>query len=206
MSEAVEPYAFRYPNVPLGRRHGPDGYADYGSYRPWLRDDFAFRCVYCLVREQWGRVSSDFELDHFLPQATHPAQAVEYDNLVYACRTCNLRKGSDLLPDPAESLTADSMRVLPDGTIVGRTRDAVKIIRVLCLNSPRWKQWRRTWIRIVELATERYPEFLKTLLGFPNDLPNLKLCRAPRNTRPEGIADSFFARRERGELPDIFFS
>lgn len=24
MSEVVAPYAFRYPNVPLARRHGPD--------------------------------------------------------------------------------------------------------------------------------------------------------------------------------------
>ena len=47
--------AFRYPAVPHARRHGPRGYADAESYRPWLRDEFTFRCVYCLFREQWGR-------------------------------------------------------------------------------------------------------------------------------------------------------
>jgi hypothetical protein len=33
---------FTYPATPEGRRRGPGGYADYESYRPWLRDEFAF--------------------------------------------------------------------------------------------------------------------------------------------------------------------
>ena len=49
---------FVYPSTPHQRRHGPRGYADYGTYRPWLRDEFCFRCVFCLLREQWGRVAS----------------------------------------------------------------------------------------------------------------------------------------------------
>src|SRR5205085_2403491 len=41
---------FTYPHV---WRHGPRGYADYPSYRPWRRDEFTFCCVYCLLREWW---------------------------------------------------------------------------------------------------------------------------------------------------------
>jgi len=48
--------AFRYTATPHVRRHGPCGYGDVESYRPWLRDEFTFRCLYCLFREQWGRV------------------------------------------------------------------------------------------------------------------------------------------------------
>jgi hypothetical protein len=48
---------FDYPAVQLVRIHGPLGYNDYSSYRAWLRDEFAFRCVYCFSREQWGRVT-----------------------------------------------------------------------------------------------------------------------------------------------------
>ena len=33
---------FRYPPAPYARRHGPQGYADYGSFRPWLRDEFSY--------------------------------------------------------------------------------------------------------------------------------------------------------------------
>jgi hypothetical protein len=196
--------AFRYRQEPLVRRHGPVGYVDFHSFRPWLRDEFAFRCVYCLIREQWGRVTGEFDLDHFLPQVSRPDQVVEYDNLVYACRTCNLRKRAGALPDPTQALTSDAVRIYPDGTIAGLTPNAAKIVAVLCLNSPLWKRWRRTWIRIVELAAERDQDLLRELLGFPKELPNLKACRARANIRPEGIQESFCARRERGELPELY--
>ena len=46
----ISPY--RYPTTALVRKHGPQGYSKYGHHRPWLRDEFDFRCVYCLKREQ----------------------------------------------------------------------------------------------------------------------------------------------------------
>ncbi len=42
---------FDYPEPRLERIHGPAGYSTYESFRPWLRDEFTFRCVYCLKRE-----------------------------------------------------------------------------------------------------------------------------------------------------------
>jgi hypothetical protein len=76
---------FIYPPGPHVRRHGPAGYADHTGYQPWLRDEFSFRCVYCLLREQWGRVGGVFDIDHFLPVSNRPDLAAEYDNLLYAC-------------------------------------------------------------------------------------------------------------------------
>lgn len=199
-----DPVAFRYPPTPHERRHCPQGYSEDSSFRPWLRDEFSFRCVYCLIREQWGRVTGEFDLDHFLPQAVAPALSHAYDNLLYACHACNLRKGSRELPDPAHALTASNVRIYPDGTMVGLTAEAERIVRVLCLNSSAWTRWRRTWIRIVELAESHDAELFRQLLGYPVDLPNLAACRAPENTRPEGFAASAFARRERGELPETY--
>ena len=190
MPAASESPAFRYPPQPLGRRH-----ANYRSYRPWLRDEFSFRCVYCLIREQWGRVTGEFDLEHFLPQIRSPERAAEYDNLFYACRSCNLRKSRMTVPDPGEALTSESVRVYPDGMVAGLTPDAQRIIRVLCLNSPALARWRRTWIRIIELAGEQDPRLFQELMGYPEDLPDLRSCRAPANTRPEGIG---------GELPDTY--
>ncbi len=82
---------FAYPPAPHVRRHGPQGYADYQSYRPWLRDEFSFRCVYCLLREQWGQMRGGHAIDHFLPVAQHPDRANDYDNLVYACTAWNVQ-------------------------------------------------------------------------------------------------------------------
>ena len=69
---------FVYPAAPHVQRHGPQGYADYGSYRPWLRDELDYRCVFCLLREQWGRVRGTFHLDHFHAAALHPEESVVY--------------------------------------------------------------------------------------------------------------------------------
>lgn len=204
MPASPDPAPFSYPPESLERRHGPDGYKDYLSYRPWLRDEFSFRCVYCLVRERWGRVTGEFDLDHFIPQVQEPAKAVKYANLLYACHTCNLRKGQHLLPDASSSLTAECVRVYADGTILPLTADAERIIRVLCLNSSKLKQWRRLWVRIVELAEQHDDEQYRQLMGYPDDLPDLSACAVPSNAKKDGIAQSCFARRERGELPETY--
>src|SRR5436309_202187 len=48
------PDPFAYPHEAHQRRHGPAGYTNYQSYKPWLRDEFAFRCVYCLFLQGFG--------------------------------------------------------------------------------------------------------------------------------------------------------
>jgi hypothetical protein len=41
--------------------------------------------------------------------------------------------------------------------------------------------------------------------GFPTDLFDLRRpLPAEGNSRPDGIADSYYARRERGELPEAY--
>jgi hypothetical protein len=46
-------------------------------------------------------------------------------------------------------------------------------------------------------------EVLRDLLAFPADLPDLAVLRPPDgNVRSDGIADSYFERRRRGDLVD----
>jgi hypothetical protein len=92
---------FEYPTSPHARRHGPAGYKDYSSYRDWLRDEFTFRCVYCLHREQWTSRGATFHVEHFIPASVDPDGEREYSNLLYACTTCNQTKEAILgLPNP----------------------------------------------------------------------------------------------------------
>jgi len=192
---------FDYPEPSATRRHGPQGYASYDSYRPWLRDEFAFRCVYCLIREQWGRITGEFHLDHYLPQLIDARRAAQYANLLYSCASCNLSKGSRLTPDPTTALTADQVFIDDAGAIVGLTENAVRLIRVLDLDDEEHRQWRRLWMRILELAKRHEPQLHEQLLGFPDDLPDLSSLRPPGgNLRPEGIAQSYFAQRKQGRL------
>jgi hypothetical protein len=196
---------FSYPSVPHVRRHGPQGYADYESYRPWLRDEFAFRCVYCLIRERWGPSKGIYALEHFLPMAARPDLAVEYDNLLYGCVSCNLSKGSQQTPDPLRVLLDEEVKVAQDGQIQARTAAGSKLIELLGLNRPRLREFRELWIRIIRLASLHDPDLLQRLLGYPADLPDLSPLRPPKgNLRPDGISQSHLARRQRGELPDRY--
>ena len=112
---------FAYPERPHVRRHGPRGYARYNSYRDWLRDEFSFRCVYCLNREQWVVAKGAFAIDHFVPASVNPGLVTDYDNLLYACTACNLTRGFQAVPNPLEHLLASTVEVNPNGMIVAGT-------------------------------------------------------------------------------------
>ncbi|HEV3115460.1 MAG TPA: HNH endonuclease [Gemmataceae bacterium] len=195
---------FDYPPAPHVRRHGPLGYADYASYRPWLRDEFSFRCVYCLLREQWGRVRGLFDLDHFQPAANRPDLALDYDNLLYTCATCNSIKRALEISDPLSVLIQANVRVSEDGRIHTDLPEAACLIEILGLNSEETVEFRMTWIGIIALAAADLALYRK-LMGFPNDLPDLNPLRPPAgNKRPEGVTASHHARRHRGELPETY--
>lgn len=196
---------FEYPSRAHQRRHGPMGYADLASFREWLRDEFAFRCVYCLVREQWGRVTGEFDIDHFTPQAVRPGRLAEYDNLVYSCTRCNAIKSSQVVPNPLSALTSGKLRLQPDGIIESDSVDSARLIRKLDLNAPQMVAWRLVWARIIELARDHDESLYLRLMGFPNDLPNLARLRPPGgNARPRGIEKSCFAQSQRGTLPVVY--
>ena len=152
---------FDYPEPPEERRHGPANYAAYKHFRPWLRDEFDFMCVFCLVREQWGRVRGTFNLDHFLPVAHHPEGRLRYDNLLYCCAACNDAKRDRILPDPCRVLVAGAVQVREDGLIEARSPDARRIVRVLGLNDREAREFRSLWVGIAALADDDFAEFLE---------------------------------------------
>lgn len=196
---------FTYPSAPLVRRHGPVGYLDHGSFRPWLRDEFVFRCVYCLRREQWEPNLGVFEIDHFDPVGQSPDLRLTYRNLIYSCTTCNAAKGVRILPDPARVFLSTSLEVESDGHLSPHTDEARLLIRLLDLNDPMFVTWRMRMIRIVALAHTHDGTLFRELLAYPDDLPDLSSLRPPGgNLRTEGISESHFERRNRGELPETY--
>lgn len=195
---------FVYPTVRDSRLHGPGGYVSYESYRPWLRDEFLFRCVYCLKRETWGQATAEYDLDHFEPRSVVPQRQFDYLNLVYSCRRCNLVKLDQQIDDPVTVLTGEAVTVLPDGTLASGEPRSWRLIRQLDLNSPHLRKWRVMWMRVTELARERDPDLYRLLVGYPDGLPDLGRLRPPVNTKPEGVPFSCLARRQRGELPEEY--
>lgn len=195
---------FDYPPAPHVRRHGPQRYANSASYRPWLRDEFSFRCVYCLLREKWGRPGS-FGIDHFLAIALYPGRSKDYDNLLYACSTCNATKADRVLPDPTSVLTSVAVDVEADGTIHADDPKAAHLIELLGLDSPQSSELRLLWIGIIALAAKHDPELDAKLMGFPDDLPNLARLHPPGgNSRPKGIEQSYFVKKQNAILPEVY--
>ena len=197
-----EPYA--YPAAPHTRRHGPSGWSDYRRYRPWLRDEFQFRCVYCLERERWRDMRVAMPVDHFVPQVRAPHLKKTYENLLYLCPCCNTLKLDELLPDPCELALAQCLRVQRDGRIEALSAEGQLIIEVLELDADRVVSHRRRIIGAILSLAASNPDELTLWLGYPDDLPDLAALVPPTNSKPDGVTDCFFAQRKRGELATFY--
>ena len=202
---------FAHASKPHDRRHGPLGYESYDGYKSWLRDEFTFRCVYCLEREMWypDRAAS-FSVEHLTPQSEDAALICEYGNLLYACTRCNSARGAERILDPTWVAFGDHLRQGEDGLLIGSTEDGRDLIDLLHLNESPALIVRRKYSRII-LLQQRYPDdaeieslFLEAF-GFPNDMPDLRSMRPPGGNSQSGSEQAcYFARRERGELPATY--
>lgn len=198
------PEPFAYPAKPHTCRHGPMGYSKYRHYRNWLRDEFSFRCVYCLRRENWFAMPRDHELDHFLAKSDHPDEECAYDNLVIACRQCNGTKSAKSLPSPEIVAYGDCLHVDDDGRIHAKNNFGEAIIEALRLDGSDYTGLRRDVIAMIREAAPGSTA-LKRLLGYPEELPDLSKERKPKSNKcPNGIHESHFARKQRDELPEYY--
>jgi hypothetical protein len=174
--------AFQYPLQVHLRRHGPLGYLNYQSFKPWLRDEFQFRCVYCLWRERWHAVGEDtFGVDHLQPRAEAPNRICDYDNLVYACCRCNSVKiDARRVLDPCEEPFGDHLEVSPDGAIQGLTLRGRELIETCQLARPRIIEARRRLLILFHILHEsndpRSAALLAHYFSYPDNLPMLSFC------------------------------
>src|SRR5262249_8450055 len=143
------------PVNPPGRLHGPQGYSHYEAYRDWLRDEFCFRCAYCLMREAWLRGKSGFQIDHCIPHVADPSRLLDYDNLVYTCPWCNQAKAGVSVPNPAEVGYGKVLRVNEDGIIEASNKLGAVLLEGLRLDHAEITQQRRMVLRVVRLAEEK---------------------------------------------------
>jgi hypothetical protein len=207
------PKPFAYPRAAHVSRHAPAGYKNYQDYKPWLRDEFEFRCVYCLQREVWSRDrDAVFSVDHVIPQSEDPDSPLvcDYNNLVYACLRCNSARQAVPVLNPREEGLGRHLRVGADGSITGLTEEGQILIELLHLDTGAAPAERRRILRLLD-RWRRDPEgrgvrtdFLETF-GYPKDLPNLRRLKPPRgNALSANTKHCFLARRERGELPETY--
>ena len=184
---------FQYPAKPLSRRHGPEGFSKYSHHRPWLRDEFDFRCIYCLKRETWAFQDGEFELDHQVAKTIAPKLCREYTNLVYACGNCNRRKGVKRLPAPESIAYGACMQVKSNGEIIALNTQGETLIDELALDGKKLTAKRAQWIRTMRALQQTDHGLFLEWMGFPADMPDLATVKPKpkRNRRPQGIQESW---------------
>lgn len=144
------------------RKQRPPALTDYKKYKPYLRVDFERRCAYCQIPESRYGTPGNFAVDHFRPKSIPEFRHLvcRYSNLYYACRDCNLYKGSTW---PAAKLQKAGFRFLDpcrvdlcaqwiledDGSLTPKTRAAEYMILRLRLNHRFLCEWRQD---VFELA------------------------------------------------------
>lgn len=134
---------FLYPKSPHRRRVQPPSYSFYARYKPFLKQEFMSRCVYCRLPD--GLKGEDnFGVDHYRPQSKFPELTTTYTNLFYACNCCNRRKGNfwpteaqwqtrQFIPNPCEHVMFDHLRYR-GVRVETRTPAGALAERVLILN------------------------------------------------------------------------
>ena len=207
----VNPFLFPTAHA---RQHAPYGYTNYHEYKPWLRDEFLFRCVYCLQRERWSREGANiFGTDHLVPQSNPigPALTCLYTNLVYACNRCNsYRQDCDLPVDPTVESIGVHVEVRLDGTVVALTQIGQEVIDLFHMDSrAAINERRRVHNILMEYAEEPdhppHTEAFVYTFGFPDDLPDLVNKRPPGgNTLAENCNNCHHARQQLGNLPAVY--
>lgn len=207
----ILPAPFAYPVAPHQRRHGPRGYDSYEPYKPWLRDEFVFRCVYCLEREMWyPDRSASFSVDHVIPQSDDPSVICDYMNLVYACTRCNSARREVRVLNPTQVAFGAHLQLGMDDLLTALTVDGQCLIDLLHLNANPALQVRRKYLRILALK-KKYPEdsevaqlFLEAF-GYPEEMPDLGQLRPPGGNACAGSESTcYYARRVDGILPNIY--
>jgi hypothetical protein len=204
---AKVPFPFRFPRKPHSRVHGPQGHKSYPAYKPWLRDEFEFRCVYCLTRERWSADGHKrFGIDHVKAKSRHTKLTCEYDNLVYCCSNCNSLKSTKIgLPDPCETSFHKHLKLLRSAHFVGLTPLGKRLVEYLMLNSEDRVNDRRVHLYFFETQRRVKHDILRSRFGYPPDLPALAKLKPPKgNSRPEGLKASHFVRQQRGDLSPYY--
>ncbi len=187
------------------------GYRDYRDYKPWLRDDFVFRCVFCLEREAWyPNGAGSFGVDHLVPQSKDRNLICEYGNLVYACNRCNAARQDAPVPDPTRTALGTLLQVHDDGTISAVTPEGQDLIDLLHLDKAAALAVRQRVLRVLALAKAQlgnpqvHQVFVDTF-GFPADLPDLRNHRPPGGNARRGSEETCsFVLRAQGELPEVY--
>jgi hypothetical protein len=147
-------------------------------------------------------------IDHCKPQTIRKDLKGEYTNLLYACPACNSQKSDTILFDPCKIALGECLQIHEDGRIEAKnhSHEGQALIDELALDDSLTVDRRRCMIGMLRtLAEFNWPMFVEWM-RFPKNLPDLnhKDNKPPHNDKPDGVAQSYFERKNRDELPEVY--
>jgi hypothetical protein len=203
---------FDYPTA-FTPKYGPWGYIRYAAYKDWLRDEFSFRCAYCLTREKWCPTGHrDFAVEHILPKVNNKKLKTVYENLAYSCHLCNSRKGTRLTLNPRTNPFGTHLSVKSDGTISGLTADGSKMILLLGLDDDDLTDNRKHYIEVYEAFQDpanKGHQFVisqyEWCFSYPKQLPDLKGKRPAGQKYKKAVNKCCFQRFRGKTTSTVYF-
>jgi len=113
---------------------------NFRKLKPELLEKFNNKCVYCGVKLYEPMMA---DIEHFYPKSIYPHLALDMDNLLIACKACNMLKsnkfpldgdGNSLLIHPVKENFSDHIIQLKNGYLEGKTEKGQATIDILQLN------------------------------------------------------------------------
>ncbi len=100
------------------------------------------------------------------------------------------------------------LRIEKDGTITPLSKAGERQCMILELNQDEAVRYRKKMFDTIAIIRENLPKtqvLLRKWLGYPKNLPNLGSKFPPKgNSRPAGIQQSAFVKRQKGTLPATY--
>jgi hypothetical protein len=147
---------FRYPKLRHRRKLSPGPFATYQQYKPFLREEFGHRCVYCRLADVMVGGVKAFTVDHYYSKKFYPHLETQYDNLFYACPECNRWKHTwpftargkrltFIIPNPCAAIMSSHLEY-EGARVVSRSEDGARTLEVLHLNNAGRIELRELWL------------------------------------------------------------
>ena len=151
---------FWYPTKKHQRTETPPVYANYRNYKPYLKDEFSGRCVYCRKADS-DQDSGSFHVEHYKPKLMFSDLVNVYSNLFYACASCNRFKGkywsaeqSKQVLNPCDHVMSQHL-VFESELVEKRSSQGGFNIELLRLNNAETVSYRKGVIALTLLLVER---------------------------------------------------
>lgn len=182
---------FTYSKSRHARRLHPGPFTKPEQYKPYLREEFANKCVYCRMPD----TMKDYEMygvDHYRPKSIFPKLLTTYSNLFYCCNPCNRRKReywpprqmtrTRFIPNPCDHEMFTHLR-FAGAKVNARTTAGEVAHEVLDLDDPKAVEYRRFILHALDLYSGKQRETLNML----EQLRSLKREGSPPIDIDDGI-------------------